>query len=64
MLGALTAWGVPEEEARYYAEGVRRGGVLVTVDASDERADRAAQIMTRYGAVDVDERAERWRQGG
>ncbi|HEV8718643.1 MAG TPA: general stress protein [Candidatus Binatia bacterium] len=26
LIGALTDLGVPEEEARYYAEGVRRGG--------------------------------------
>jgi uncharacterized membrane protein len=64
MLGALAEWGVPEEEARYYAEGVRRGGVLVTVDATDERADRAVDVLTRYGAVGIDEQAERWRQSG
>src|SRR5690606_26843391 len=28
VIGALTNMGVPEEEAHYYAEGVRRGGTL------------------------------------
>jgi len=64
LLGALTDLGVPEEEAHYYAEGVRRGGALVTVDTDDHRADRAAEIMGRYGAIDVDERAAQWRQSG
>src|SRR6185503_10222365 len=30
LVGALTSLGVPEAEAGYYAEGVRRGGALVT----------------------------------
>jgi stress response protein YsnF len=45
-----------EEDARYYSDAVRRGGTVVTVDAnSDDMAQRAADIMNRYGA-DVDER--------
>jgi uncharacterized protein (TIGR02271 family) len=64
LLGALTDLGVPEEEAHYYAEGVRRGGVLLVVDTDDQRADRAAEIMERAGAIDVDERATHWRQSG
>jgi uncharacterized protein (TIGR02271 family) len=64
IIGALTDLGVPEEEAHYYAEGVRRGGVLIVVDADDQRAERAAEVMERAGAIDVDERAERWRQSG
>jgi stress response protein YsnF len=64
IIGALTDLGVPEEEAHYYAEGVRRGGALVTVETDDQRADRAAEIMERAGAIDVDERATHWRQSG
>jgi stress response protein YsnF/uncharacterized membrane protein len=63
-IGALTDLGVPEEEAHYYAEGVRRGGVLVAVETDDQRADRAAEIMERAGAIDVEERATHWRQSG
>lgn len=64
MIDALTDLGVPEEEAQYYAEGVRRGGALVAVDTDDDMADRAAAIMGRYGIIDVDEHAEKWRQSG
>jgi stress response protein YsnF len=64
IIGALTDLGVPEEDAHYYAEGVRRGGVLVTVATDDATADRAAEIMRRYGAVDIDERAQQWRSSG
>ena len=48
----------------YYSEGVRRGGVLVGVFVEDEEVDRAADIMIRHGAIDVEERARDWKQAG
>jgi uncharacterized protein (TIGR02271 family) len=64
-IGALAKVGVPEEEAHYYAEGVKRGGTLITLHARDERiADCAAGVMRRHGAIDIDERAEQWRGEG
>jgi uncharacterized protein (TIGR02271 family) len=53
-VGTLSAYGVPEAEAQDYAEGLRRGGAVVLVDAPDERADRAAAIMERYPAMDLE----------
>jgi uncharacterized protein (TIGR02271 family) len=65
IIGALTGMGIPEEEAGLYAEGVRRGGSLVTVQtASDELANRAVDIMNRHDVVDIDERGEAYRQEG
>src|SRR5688500_3212555 len=65
LIGGLTRLGVPDEDAHYYAEGVRRGGILVTVAADDEReADVAADILRRHGAVDIDERATEWKKQG
>jgi uncharacterized protein (TIGR02271 family) len=64
IIGALANVGVSEEDAHYYAEGVRRGGVLVTVRTDDRDAERAAQIMRDHGAVDIDKRGEEWRKGG
>jgi uncharacterized protein (TIGR02271 family) len=55
-VGALSAHGVPEAEAQAYADGVRRGGALVLVDAADDRADRAVAIMERAPAVDRETR--------
>jgi len=48
----------------YYAEGVRRGGTLVSVVASGNEADRAALILNEHGAVDVNRRAQEWRKAG
>jgi len=55
-VGTLSAHGVPEAEAQQYAEGIRRGGVLVLVDAADDRADRAVAIMERTPAVEHEAR--------
>jgi hypothetical protein len=64
IIGALVGAGIPEEDAGFYAEGVRRGGTLVLVKSSDDMAQRAYDAMRRYGAVDVDERSGSWRQSG
>jgi len=65
LIGGLTNLGVPEDEAHYYAEGVRRGGILVTVAAEDEAlADKAVGIMRQHGAIDIDERATEWKKQG
>jgi hypothetical protein len=64
LVGALTESGVPEEHAKYYAEGVRRGDVLVTVKAGAGQADRVCDILDRHQAVDVDDRVSNWKQRG
>ena len=61
LLGALVEWGIPEEEAEYYAEGVRRGGTLLAVRVSDARVDDVVDILNDSGPVDIERRAEYWR---
>jgi|GEM_PF-152112 len=64
LVGALVDIGVPEEEAEYYAEGVRRGGAILTIHAPDEAEERAMNIINRSQSVDLDERASWWREQG
>jgi len=65
ITAALIKTGLPEDEAQYYTEGVRRGGTLLVVDTdSDSKAQRAVDIMDRNGAVDVNQRAQDWKQSG
>lgn len=64
LIGALAGWGIPEEEAGYYAEGVRRGGTLVGVQAEEHEVDRALQLMNRFGPVDIERRSSEWRSSG
>ncbi|HEV8290861.1 MAG TPA: hypothetical protein VGP94_03025 [Tepidisphaeraceae bacterium] len=49
----LIEQGVPEEEARCYAEGIGRGGIVVAVRCFPEGIERAAEVMRKLGAVDV-----------
>jgi len=65
LVGALVGAGIPEDDANIYAEGIRRGGALVTVQAAtDADADRAADILDRYNVVDIDERGTSYRESG
>jgi len=64
VIGGLTSAGVSKEDAEYFAEGVRRGGVLVTVRADDDMADAAASIMDNHNAQDVQKKAAEWRAAG
>lgn len=64
LFGALILSGIPNEEAGYYSEAVRRGDILVTVNTPDDMADRAIEIMEGYDPVDVQRRVEEWRSTG
>jgi hypothetical protein len=64
LAGALADMGVPEEEAQYYAEGVRRGGTLVTIQVAADRIEPARRIMEHHDPIDIEERVSQWRQQG
>lgn len=64
LVGALTGAGVPERDANFYAEGVRRGGTLITVWVDDVRAPAVREILYRYQAVDPETRLAAYRAGG
>lgn len=57
---------LPDEDRYTYAEGLRRGGYLVTVtlSGSDTQYDRVVEILDREGSIDIDERTESWRSEG
>lgn len=64
IMGAFNKMGIPEHESHYYAEGVRRGGTVVAVRATEETADRVVVILNRCGAVDINRRVAEWKDGG
>ncbi len=55
---------VPDEDRHAYAEGMRRGGVLVSAQVDDARIDRAMDVLEQHGAADLDEREAEWRRSG
>jgi hypothetical protein len=64
IVGSLTRAGVPEHDANFYAEGVRRGGTLVTARVDDARAPVAREILQRYKWVDPTVRGAVYRESG
>jgi hypothetical protein len=55
VIGLLRDHGISQEEAEFFAEGVKRGGSLVTVhDVSGDRAAEARKILDSQGAIDVE----------
>lgn len=64
LFKALVKAGIPDEDAHLYAEGVRRGGSLLTVQADDAAVARVYEAMQQDGAVDIDAASAKWRQSG
>jgi hypothetical protein len=64
LIGSLTEAGVPENEANLYAEGVRRGGTLVTARVDDAKAADAQSILNRQRSVDLASRGRFYRERG
>jgi len=63
VVGALTQAGLSKEEAPVYAEGLRRGGTMVTARVPDGERSRYESILNR-SAVDIRERGEAYRKSG
>lgn len=64
LLGALGGAGVSKEESHVYAEGLRRGGSLVTVRADDSRAVMVDEVLRRHDPVDIHDRADTYQSEG
>lgn len=64
LIGALVDAGIPEEEAHLYDEGVRRGGILVMVNSSEDMARQAGDIMGRFNPINITERSAEWERSG
>lgn len=60
----LTNAGLPRSDAEAYVEGVRRGGNVVMITTDDNRIDTAVDIMERHNSININERAELWRNDG
>ena len=63
VIGALSQAGVSDEEAHVYAEGLRRGGAVVSARVADHDAVRLKGVMDR-SSVRAPERAAVYRKSG
>ncbi len=64
LIGSLTHAGVSESDAHVYAEGVRRGGTLVTARVADNQVATAQSILSTNKAVDPTARGDAYRASG
>ena len=64
IIGALTSSGVPEADAHVYAEGVRRGGTLVTARVDESRRAEIEGILRGTNWVDPSARRQAYEQQG
>lgn len=64
IIGALTDAGVSEQDANVYAEGVRRGGSLVTAKVEEALVPEANAILKRSNWVDPAQRRAAYGQEG
>jgi len=63
LIGALTQAGISEQDANVYAEGVRRGGTLVTARVPDADRARCETILNR-ASVNIRDREAAYRKSG
>jgi hypothetical protein len=64
IIGALTQAGTSEEDAYLYAEGVRRGGTLVTARVADADRNRYEEVLDTSSSVNLRDRGAAWRKAG
>jgi hypothetical protein len=64
IAGALVGMGVPEEEAKYYEQEMRRGGRTLLAVRAGSRMDEADDLLHRFGAYDVQHRDRATMAGG
>ncbi len=63
--GAATGAGVTEEDAHVYAEGVRRGGTMLTARVDESQAARVESVLASSGGhVDVAARRSEYQAEG
>lgn len=64
LLGSLVGAGVDEDDAHVYAEGVRRGGTLVTARVDEGQRSMVEGVMDRSSGVTATSRGQDYRAGG
>lgn len=64
LLGALVDLGFSEDDAHFYAEGIKRGGILVSLETNPQDENPIRDILQKAGAVDLDIRHRVWQNEG
>ena len=55
---------LPEADRYAYAEGMRRGNVLLNATVDESQVTQASQVLEHSGALDLDAQEASWKQSG
>jgi uncharacterized protein (TIGR02271 family) len=61
---SLVDLSISDDDRQAYAEGIRRGRVVVSADVEESLIDQAADILEYHGALDLDAQEAEWRHSG
>jgi uncharacterized protein (TIGR02271 family) len=64
VAGLVKTHHMDAEDAELYAEGVRRGETLLTVQVEDAEVSRTRDLLNQYNPTDVHGEASNWRSQG
>ncbi len=64
FFGSMKDMLLPEEDRYAYAEGMRRGGVLLNVTVDEGQMTQASSMLEQSGALDLDAQEASWKQSG
>jgi len=64
FFASLKSLMLPEEDRYAYAEGMRRGAVLLNAKVDDSQIDRTSDVLEKAGALDLDAQEAEWRKSG
>jgi uncharacterized protein (TIGR02271 family) len=64
VAGLVKTHHMDAEDAEVYAEGVRRGETLLTVQVEDSEVSRTRDVLNTYNPTDVHNEASTWRSEG
>lgn len=64
IIAPLQRFGVDEQDARNYAEVVRRGATLVAAVVPDDAVPETEQVIGSFHGFDLHERVGRYREAG
>jgi uncharacterized protein (TIGR02271 family) len=64
FMATLRHFFMPEEDRYGYAEGMRRGSVMVVVETDDPHSHAVMDVLENAGAVDLDTEETKWRNDG
>jgi hypothetical protein len=64
VVGSLVRHGVSTKDAHLFAEGLKRGGTLLTCTVDEGKVAEVSGIFKKHNAVDIEERAADWTAEG